>query len=567
MKRIFTAILAVAALAACNKSEVIEAPKGAAIAFDNAFVDNATKAAKDITKANLVDFGVYGTVAKGGKNALIFENTQVSKTGDAYTYSPAQYWVEGAEYTFSAYAPFANAHWTYAPTDAYNGTLSFDNAAAQGEQDLLFAAAERTTGEISAAPEAVSFTFGHLLSKVVFKYTNVFTDAKITLNVYDVKINNAAAKGTMPVANGVDGEWTGADDYVRSFGDAKADANKALANGASITTEHFYLIPVEREYNITFKVDLYQAGVLLDTYNHEVKTTINLEKGKSYSFNANLVPQNVNPETQLYPIEFNVNAVEEWVNVNTELEATTVATADELAAAVAEGGAVRLTDNVTLPAEGLTVAKETTLDLNGKTLTVQQSNFVNEATLTVSNGTISGADTQVGRRAIVNKGTLTMNNVVVNQVYEEGGSAINNDGVTAVAVLNNVTVAAENMAISNKNGATMTINGGNIVGNSKGQSYAVCNQLGSTLTINGGYFEGGHGTISTTGKSETTLNAGTFHCTNTYTGTSDWTIHSVGESKTYYSAANCTFTHANGNDSRLFCTNDEGGVAGEIIAK
>lgn len=321
MKKIFTIALAVAALAACNKSEVIEAPQGTAIAFDNAFVDNATKAATDITKANLADFGVYGTVAKGGNNALIFENTKVSKVGEAYTYSPAQYWIEGAEYTFSAYAPFTNAKWVFDETDAHKGTLSFDNEAAQGAQDLLFAVAERTTGVISAAPEAVSFTFGHLLSKVVFKYTNVFTDAKITLNVYDVKINNAAANGTMLVADGVDGEWTGADDYVRSFGDATADANKALANGASITTEHFYLIPVERKYNITFKVDLYQAGVLLDTYEHTVETTINLEKGKSYSFNANLAPQNVNPETQLYPIEFNVNAVEEWENY-TDVDAT-----------------------------------------------------------------------------------------------------------------------------------------------------------------------------------------------------------------------------------------------------
>ena len=319
MKRICTAILAVAALAACNKSEIIEAPKGAAIAFDNAFVDNATKAATDITKAKLADFGVYGTVAKGGNNALIFENTKVSKVGEAYTYSPAQYWIEGADYTFSAYAPFTNAHWAFKATDgtsdateAYTGILTFDNAAAQGEQDLLFAVAKRTTGEISAAPEAVSFTFGHLLSKVVFKYTNVFTDNNITLNVYDVKINNAAAYGTMPVVAGDDKVWTGSGNYVRSFGDVTANANKALANGASIITEHFYLIPVEREYNITFKVDLYQAGVLLDTYEHTVETTINLEKGKSYSFNANLAPQNVNPETQLYPIEFNVDDVEGW---------------------------------------------------------------------------------------------------------------------------------------------------------------------------------------------------------------------------------------------------------------
>ena len=565
MKKIFTIALAVAAFAACNKSEVVDSAPAAAIAFDNAFVDNTTKAAADITKSNLSDFGVYGTVAKGGNNALIFDNTTVSKVGDAYTYSPAQYWVEGAEYTFSAYAPSANAQWAFDEIDAHNGTLSFDNASANGEQDLLFASATRTTGTISAAPEAVSFTFSHLLSKVVFKYTNVFTDKNISLNVYDVKINNAAATGTMPVVNGEGGVWTGNGDYARSFGDATPSADKALANAASTTTEHFYLIPVEREYNITFKVDLYQAGVLLDTYEHTVETTINLEKGKSYSFNANLAPENVNPETQLYALEFKVNAVEEWVNASTELQATTVATTAELVAAVAEGGEIRLTEDVTLAAEGLTVSKNANIDLNGCTLTVLNSNFVNESTLVVSNGTISGSDTQAGRRAIVNKGNLTMNNVVVNQVYQAGGSAINNDGATAVAVLNNVTVAAENMSISNKNGATMTINGGNIVGNGKGASYSICNQHGSTLIINGGYFEGGHGVVSTTESSVTTLNAGTYHCSATYTGNSDWVVYSVADGITYYSAANCTFTHAY-SDLRLFISEDAG-TTGQIIAQ
>lgn len=317
MKKIFAIAFAVAAVAACNKAEVIESVPATAIAFDNAFVDNATKAATDITKATLADFGVYGTVTNGTNGALLFNNTKVTKSGDAapytYTYSPVQYWIEGAQYTFSAYAPYTNAKWAFTPTDAHNGTLSFDNEAAQGEQDLLFAAASRTTAsDIDTTPDAVSFTFGHLLSKVVFKYTNGFTDNNITLNVYDVKINNAAAEGTIPVAAGQAGVWTGTGDYVRSFGAADADADQALANTASTTTEHYYLIPVERAYNITFKVDLYQAGVLLNTYEHDVTTTINIEKGKSYSFNATLTQLNVNPDSQLYPIVFNVTDVEAW---------------------------------------------------------------------------------------------------------------------------------------------------------------------------------------------------------------------------------------------------------------
>ena len=317
MKRIFIIALAAAAFAACNKAEVVESAPATAIAFDNAFVDNATKAAADITLANLTDFGVYGTVTKDPNSALIFNNTQVTNNSGVYTYSPVQYWIEGAQYTFSAYAPFTGAKWAFTPAeakDAYKGTLSFNNAEALGEQDLLFASATHTTpSTLNTTPNAVSFTFSHLLSKVVFKYTNGFTDNNIKLNVYDVKINNAAAAGTIPVDGGAAGVWTGTGDYARSFGSATASAAAALANGASTTSEHYYLIPVKRTYNITFKVDLYQAGVLLDTYVHTVNTEIDIQKGKSYSFNAELTPANVNPSSQLYPIEFKVNAVGTWV--------------------------------------------------------------------------------------------------------------------------------------------------------------------------------------------------------------------------------------------------------------
>ena len=376
MKKILFAAAAVVALASCATDEVVSRPENkVAIEFDNAFVDNTTRVAADITLSNLNDFGVYGSVVKGNAQSLIFTNTVVSKTNGDFTYSPAQYWVEQAKYTFTAFAPFTGAKWAYAPNadkDAYNGVLSFDNAAALGEQDLIFASAVRETPDaITAAPEKVGFTFGHLLSKVAFKYANGFTDGNTSLNVYDVKINNTAATGKVAIANGVAGAWTDmGGNYARSFGDGTADAADALINSASLTTEHFYVIPVERAYNITFKVDLYQAGVLLQTYEHEINTTINFEKGKSYSISAVLTPMNVNPAQQLYPIEFDVVAVEDWVNANVNVdvpENVLVSTSTEFTAAIAEGKSVILANDVTV-ANGLIVDKNVNINLNGKTL-------------------------------------------------------------------------------------------------------------------------------------------------------------------------------------------------------
>lgn len=314
MKKLFIAILAVAGLAACSQDMTLETPKGAAIAFDNAFVNNSTRAT-DITKATLNDFGVYGSVVNNqNQQGLIFTNQQVTKGTDGYSYSPAQYWIADAQYDFVAIAPYTNAEWTYTTTDAKNGTIKFNNAEAQGEQDLLFAYTKpaKTAATITTAPAKVGFTFGHLLSKVAFTFKNTFTDGKISLKVYDVKIKNTAASGSVAVDNGVVGAWEGTNDYIRAFGPATADTVAEIANNGTLTTEHFYLIPVQREYNVSFKVDIYQAGVKLDTYTHNITTTIDLQKGKSYSLSANLAPNNVNPNSQLYPIEFQVDAVTGW---------------------------------------------------------------------------------------------------------------------------------------------------------------------------------------------------------------------------------------------------------------
>lgn len=324
MKKIIIAVLAVAAMVACSKEQTVVAPKGDAIGFST-FVDNATRAEdiEDITTENIKDFGVYGTVAKGGNSALIFNNTKVSGSyGAGYTYSPAQYWIAAAKYDFLAFAPYTNAKWTYTPTEEYpqvaqNGTLKFNNDDA-ADQDVVYAYQTKTTEDTLTAEntQAVEFTFKHILSKVAFKFTNTFNDGNTTLSVYNVKINNTAKTGTMLIEEGGDKPWVGVDNLVVPFGDEATAVNtlqsKALANGAALELVHRYIIPVERKYNITFDVDLYQAGVYLATYEHEIETTIDFAKNGNYVLSVKLAPETIDPENKLYPIEFKVNKVNGW---------------------------------------------------------------------------------------------------------------------------------------------------------------------------------------------------------------------------------------------------------------
>ena len=105
MKKIVFATLAIAVLASCNKENTLSVPETAVIEFDQAFINNTTKAATDFDKNNLANFGVYGSVENNSGIGMIFNNVEVTKNNGKYTYSPAQYWVEGATYNFTAFAP------------------------------------------------------------------------------------------------------------------------------------------------------------------------------------------------------------------------------------------------------------------------------------------------------------------------------------------------------------------------------------------------------------------------------------------------------------------------------
>lgn len=320
MKKIFIAVLAVAALASCSKEQTINVDKGAVIGFDT-FVENSTRAA-DLTKGNF-DFGVYGLVEKGGENALIFNNQTVNANGE---YSPAQYWIAAAQYYFTAIAPKttpANATWDYDTTTAHTGTISFDNAAAEANQDLLFAYVkpDQTPAQITAAPAKVGFTFNHMLSRVRFTFANGFGEgSNITLQVTDVTITDAYATAQLAVEDGTPAAaWTNfGTTFSKNFGQVGGATLATLTDtGATMSaaTEHFYLIPADKAYEVTFYVTLYQAGVKLDTYARTATIpATDMQKGMSYDIKTTLTAQNTSDDGQLYPIEFEVTAVTDWAN-------------------------------------------------------------------------------------------------------------------------------------------------------------------------------------------------------------------------------------------------------------
>ena len=513
-------MFAVAALAACTTEQTIVAPQNEAIGFDT-FVDNSTRA-NDITTENIADFGVYGTVTKGGNSALIFNNTKVEKNGTAYTYSPAQYWIAAAQYDFLAFAPYAERKWTYTPTNAQvakTGTFSFNNETAAADQDVVYAYQTKTTGnELTASnTQAVEFTFKHILSKVAFSFTNTFTDGNTSLSVYNVKINNTAKTGTMAIADGVDAAWVGVDNLVVPFGAQAANADAALANGAELKLAHHYVIPAERMYNITFSVDLYQAGVYLATYNHEITPTINFAKNGNYVLSVKLAPESIDPKNELYPIEFTVNEVEDWrdngsVALTKPVE---VATADALKAAIAAGENVKLTANIALT-EPLQITKNANaiVDLNGKTITaaLKQEGRHHYAIDNYGTLTLAG-EGAINARGIENFGTMTINgNITITNVDTNGGSTIWNEGnlvINGGTFTTNAQAGAGSYggALYTEEGHRAVINGGTFIANSQ-LTYAICN-YGETI-INDAVVKGKHGAVAADSAAVTVIKGGSF---------------------------------------------------------
>ena len=314
MKKLFVSVLAIAAAVACNTAEIVDLPQNPQINFANAFVQNATRAdvaADPSTKtADLAAFNVWGFMDEPA--GQVFVEELVTKSGNTWGYTNTQYWVAGHTYYFAALANYTNAT---VDTNGANllglGTVTFDNAAAKGAEDLLYAAT--SVDAQNAIPESpVALTFSHLLSKVKFSFINGFTNELATIDVKNVQITNAPAVGTINLAveNWWDNDdWTVSGSTTLNFGDV---CEKLAINGKQECANECLTIPAAQDYTIEFDVVYYQGSVAASEA-HKVVTLkgVAFEMGKAYNLSAVIDASNA-AEEELKPIEFTVVEVKDW---------------------------------------------------------------------------------------------------------------------------------------------------------------------------------------------------------------------------------------------------------------
>ena len=297
------------ALTACNSDETVEVAKGKAINFAS-FVDKSTRgAADDVTIANLKSIEVYGW--RGDAQIFNKQQVTVAENGEG-TYSPLRYWEANYAYAFEAIAPKAGEKGVQFEAAKAGGKITFENNATT---DLLYANTTATMPEkITAAPEKVNFTFKHQLARVKFTFKNTFpANAAAKISVKDVTITNAYKNGTITPA-ATDAKWTATNPILSvSFANmANGGPTDLVANTGVGATDHMYLIPTGKEesYNVTFTVTLNQNGATTD-YNHSVTIKTTQLKSNSYNYVAEIGASNINPDSQLYPIEFTAK-VDPW---------------------------------------------------------------------------------------------------------------------------------------------------------------------------------------------------------------------------------------------------------------
>lgn len=481
MKKIFVAVLAMAGVVACNTVDTLDVPQNPEINFANAFVQNATRAdvaADPSTKtADLAAFNVWGFMDEPA--GQVFVEELVTKSGNTWGYTNTQYWAPGHMYYFAALANYTNATVNTTGANLLGlGIVTFDNAAAKGAEDLLYAA---TSVDATKVPESpVALTFSHLLSKVKFSFINGFTNELATIDVKNVQITNAPAVGTidLDVENWWDNDdWTVSGTTTLNFGDV---CEKLAINGKQECANECLTIPAAQDYTIEFDVVYYQGSVKASETHKVVSLKgVAFEMGKAYNLSAIIDASNA-AEDELKPIEFTVVEVKDWITATTPDSQIEDA---EFRAAAQLGGVVTLNKDIVLSST-LALANDLVLDLNGHNITINNDSdelgegdgiIVTEGTLTIKGeGTVTANTRAIWARgnggAVINiegghyVGATKGNTCEV--IYASGNGIINIYGGTFEAETeDNVSFAAPQYAVLNLhgNGATgcnITVYGG-----------------------------------------------------------------------------------------------------------
>ena len=310
MKKIFIALAALATIAACNKAEVVESPQGYAIAFGDAFVDNATKAIYE-TANDIKGFKVWGNVDGTNETPLAL----YGDTGANVTYTTnwdcdvVRYWTPSASYNFTAIANgTAQTCVNGIPTVIAYTQNTTDPA------DLVYGTATATTSDVclptgDIVDGRVAFTLRHLLARVKVQFTNQIAP-DYTYDITNVKINTAKT-GVYTIENATDGDpetiaWAPSAEKV----DLPYTSITGLAGTPTSAGAQLIIPGAPVVLSFEYVLKLKSTAIYSTTVTKTVTTA--LAEGNSYNLNVVLKAGN--------EIDFTITALTNWTDTTVDIQ-------------------------------------------------------------------------------------------------------------------------------------------------------------------------------------------------------------------------------------------------------
>lgn len=217
-KHLVLGALAVLALAACTKSEVVELNKGNEISLTAVTGKNLTKAADGYCNSSLPsDFQVWASTT-ASKDVYFKNETYTLSSGTTYTSATAHYWPEVNLDFFAA--------------KNHNGTVTFDpeavapdapftvegytvNSNVSAQTDFIYA-----VNKNQAKASGATLNFRHALSQIEFKAKN--SNSSIRVFIDGIKVANVKSKGNFEVTGETDGNFV---DHTHTFDPAHPDSD------------------------------------------------------------------------------------------------------------------------------------------------------------------------------------------------------------------------------------------------------------------------------------------------------------------------------------------------------
>ena len=313
-KSLYLGALALLTLASCASEETVEAPKGNAIDFGKAFINNSTRAGENgVELTDLTGFKVYGYMTDF--SGVVFNGIDVTGSSTtSWQYNPLAYWVADKNYAFAAIASKGNfsfapaADETFPTAKADFGTITYTT---DGTDDLLYASAFQV-GKASGNL-AVPFTFNHLLSRVKLTFTNGMQNTNGNIVISNVKINGVYNSGSLALGT-ANAAWSVVEDSKATRTPVMSNTENVAVNGTTYSTPLFFIPTPGYEYVIEFDVVMKYGETEAVSSHKTAKVTIaDMQRGYSYNLALTLTEENI-PDSELEPIEFTVTAVEDWQN-------------------------------------------------------------------------------------------------------------------------------------------------------------------------------------------------------------------------------------------------------------